>query len=105
MNHALHTLVNAQLNGAQRDGSPNHVPDLELWFEDDPYSVDNSFEPLPLDLSDLPRAEVSALCDRAFQEMNEEFPRFGATEDYERLRGELDRRSKEPARKVLSDLG
>ncbi|WP_156809143.1 hypothetical protein [Arthrobacter sp. TB 23] len=48
---------------------------------------------LPPDLSELAIEELRRLCNRMFQEMNQDFPRFGAREDYGILFDELHYRS------------
>lgn len=47
---------------------------------------------LPEDLSELSVSELAALCDRVFSELDEEFPAFGAPEDYRLLVEELQSR-------------
>lgn len=63
--------------------------DLEALFD----LGDDDIPTLPSDLSDYQIAELRILCNRMFKEMNKDFPRFGAREDYEVLREELDARS------------
>lgn len=70
-----------------------HLPDFDF---DALFNLgDDALPTLPLDLSDLPTAELKIMCNRMFGEMNKDFPRFGAREDYEVLRDELARRSGE----------
>jgi len=50
---------------------------------------------LPQDLIDLSTAEVQKLCNQVFREMDADFPRIGAQDDYETLVHELDNRAKQ----------
>lgn len=53
---------------------------------------------LPEDLSELSISQLTALCDQVFSEMDQEFPGFGAQEDYQLLVEELlSRGEKAPA--------
>lgn len=47
---------------------------------------------LPADLSELATEELRSMCNRMFREMNKDFPRFGAREDYGILSNELNHR-------------
>ncbi|NOJ59943.1 hypothetical protein [Arthrobacter sp. 260] len=47
---------------------------------------------LPEDLSELSVSELATLCDRVFSELDQEFPTFGAHEDYRLLTEELQSR-------------
>lgn len=53
---------------------------------------------LPLDLTDLSCDELRNMCDQIFREMNEDFPSFGAREDYGILCDELRHREGEHPR-------
>lgn len=50
---------------------------------------------LPQDLIGLSTPEVQKLCNRVFREMDADFPRIGAHDDYETLVHELDNRAKQ----------
>lgn len=67
--------------------------DLSVEEFNDLFLLGDEMSPLlPEDLADLPTSEVRRLCNRAFHEMDSEFPRIGARYDYETLLEELHNR-------------
>ncbi|WP_192476614.1 hypothetical protein [Arthrobacter sp. AET 35A] len=79
------------------DGSPLNgildVPDLSAPDLDYLFTLGEEDLPaLPPDLSTVATDELCRLCNLMFQEMNKDFPRFGAREDYAILVQELQSR-------------
>lgn len=74
-----------------RASSDADLEDLRYFFDEEPL-------PLPTDLSHLPAIELQELCNRVFQELDHDFPRLGARDDYQALLEELQTRSQEPPR-------
>ncbi|MBG6191299.1 hypothetical protein IWX64_002259 [Arthrobacter sp. CAN_A212] len=68
--------------------------DWEVNYPILPSDFEAPLSRLPEDLSDLPMVDLTALCDAVFNEMNHDFPEFGAQEDYLLLLEELQEREK-----------
>lgn len=67
-------------------------------FEDLLYLLDEAPPPPLMDLSGVTTAELRGLCNRVFRELDHDFPRVGARDDYQALLEELQTRSQKPPR-------
>ncbi|MBE0010020.1 hypothetical protein DXT87_09470 [Arthrobacter sp. AET 35A] len=74
----------------------NSSPETSALSDCDLYALfdlgDDELPMVPADLSELAVEELVSLCNRMFREMNKDFPRFGAREDYGILSDELNHR-------------
>lgn len=72
------------------------APDVRSFLDFDLDSLldreEDEFPALPLDLTELSCDELRSMCNQLFREINNDFPRFGAREDYGIICDELQRR-------------
>lgn len=75
---------------------PDRVPETRVLSDSDLEALfdlgEDELPMLPADLSELAVDELRSMCNRMFREMNKDFPRFGAREDYGVLFNELNHR-------------
>lgn len=76
------------------DPSPLAPADWEVNYPILPSDFEAPLSRLPDELSDLPMVELTRLCDAVFNDLNHDFPEFGAQEDYRLLLEELRVREK-----------
>ncbi|MHA7278110.1 hypothetical protein ACX80O_16625 [Arthrobacter sp. Hz1] len=78
-----------RLTGSASEGPILSDFDLDALFD----LGEDELPTLPPNLSELATEDLRSLCNRMFREMNKDFPRFGAREDYGILFDELHYRS------------
>lgn len=83
------------LNFARTNGPQSQVSasDVDIMFD----LEDGNVPAILLDLAALSIPELEYMCAWMFREMDEDFPRFGAGDDYVAFRDELQRRSADQA--------